>query len=119
MGELVSLSERRSSVRHRVGVPGQIEREGQRPLRCTLVDISLHGACVSAPSTALPNVFVLKGAGAVRHVCEVLWRKGYTVGVRFVGIDQLLVRTVRAAARLERSCASASSTKMTVVEDVQ
>jgi hypothetical protein len=106
-------------VRHRVGVPGQIEREGRRPLRCMLIDISLHGACVSAPSTALPNGFVLKGSGAVRHVSEVLWSKGYTVGVRFVGIDQLLVRTVRAAARLERSCVSASALARNVLEDVQ
>ena len=119
MGELVSLSERRSSVRHRVGVPAQIEREGRRSLHCVLIDISRHGACVSAPATALPNVFVLKGAGAARHVCEVLWRKGYTVGVRFVGIYQLLVRTVKAAARLERSCAAASLQTMTVLDEVQ
>lgn len=110
MGELIPLAEHRASIRRHAGVPAQIERESDGPLRCTLVDISQHGACVSAPATALPNVFVLKGAGATRYVCEVLWRKGFTVGVRFVGIDQLLARTARASAKLRRSCARASRT---------
>jgi hypothetical protein len=105
MSKLISLSERRTALRRRIGLPGLIEREGQKPLRCRLVDITRHGACVSACAIVLPNVFVLKGASATRHVCEVVWRKDYTVGVRFVGIDQLLARTVRATAKLKRSCA--------------
>lgn len=108
MGEFIPLAERRTSIRRHAGIPAQIERENDPPLRCTLIDISQHGACVSAPATALPNVFVLKGAGATRYVCEVLWRKDFTVGVRFVGIDQLLARTARASAKLRRSCARAS-----------
>jgi hypothetical protein len=118
MGELISLSERRASMHGRVGMPGQIEREGRQPLRCTLINISGHGACVSAPATALPNVFVLKGEGATRHVCEVLWRKDYTVGVRFVAIDQLLAGTAGATAKLKRSCARASSGRNDVAEEV-
>jgi len=117
MGQLISLSERRASVGGRVGVQAQIEREGGTPLRCTLVGMSRHGACVSAPATALPNGFVLKIAGAPRHVCEVLWRKDYTVGVRFVGIDQLLARTARASAKLKRSCERASAIRTGAAEE--
>ena len=108
MGELVPLAERRTSIRRHAGVPAQIERESDVPLRCMLIDISQHGACVSAPATALPNVFVLKGAGATRYICEVVWRKDFTVGVRFVGLDQLLARTARASAKLKRSCVRAA-----------
>jgi hypothetical protein len=108
MGELIPLAERRTSIRRHAGVPAHIERGDNAPLRCMLLDISQHGACVSAPATALPNVFVLKGAGPARHICEVVWRRDFTVGVRFVGIDQLLARTAIATARLKRSCARAS-----------
>jgi hypothetical protein len=89
-------------------VPAHIERDGRTSLRCTLIDVSQQGACVLAPATALPNVFVLKGPGPSRYVCEVQWRKDFTVGVRFVGIDQLLARTAVATAKLRRSCARAS-----------
>ena len=108
MGELIPLGERRISLRRHAGLPAHIERDGQTSLRCTLVNVSRQGACVSAPAIALPNLFVLKAAGATRYVCEVLWRKDFTVGVRFVGIDQLLARTATATAKLKRSCAHAS-----------
>jgi hypothetical protein len=76
-------------MRHRVGVPGQIEREKRRPLRCKVIGVSLHGVCVWAPATALPDIFALSSVGT-RHVCEVLWRKDDMVGARFVGLDRLL-----------------------------
>lgn len=117
MGQLISLSEWRTSMGGRGGVPALIERESGASLHCTLVGMSRQGACVSAPATALPNVFVLKIAGARRHVCEVLWRKGYTVGVRFIGIDQLLRRTARASTKLKQSCARASANRIAVVEE--
>ena len=109
MGELISLSERRALLRRGIGLPAQIERDGQAPLRCRLIDISRHGACVSAPDIALPNVFVLKVPDASRHACEVLWRDGRTLGVRFAEVDQLLARTAKATAILKRSCARARS----------
>jgi hypothetical protein len=107
MGSLISLSERRTSLGHRVGVAAQIERERQSSLRCTVLDVSRHGACVSAPATALPKIFVLRVADGTRHVCDVQWRRGYIVGVRFVHIDQLAARTEEASAKLKRSCARA------------
>ena len=107
MGELISLSERRTKFRRGIGLPAQIEREGQSSLRCQLIDISRHGACVSTSDTALPNVFVLKVPDASRHACEVLWRNDRMLGVRFADIDQLLARTAKATAILKRSCARA------------
>lgn len=104
MGELISLSERRTLMRRGIGLPAQIEREGQAALRCRLVDISPHGACVSAPAAALPDVFVLKVPDASRHVCEVLWRNDRMLGVRFADIDRLIARTAQATAKLKRSC---------------
>src|SRR5690242_15047049 len=105
MGELISLSERRAFLRRGIGLPAQIERDGQASLRCQIIDISRHGACVSAPDIALPNVFVLKVPDASRHACEVLWRNDRMLGVRFDDIDRLIARTARATAILKRSCA--------------
>jgi hypothetical protein len=107
MGELISLSERRALLRRGIGLPAQIEREGQPALRCRLIDVSRDGACVSAADIALPKVFVLKVPDASRHACEVLWRKDRMLGVRFADIDRLLARTAAATARLKRSCARA------------
>lgn len=107
MGELISLSERRTVLRRGIGLPARIERDGQPSLRCKLIDVSQHGACVSAPDTALPNVFVLRVPDASRHACEVLWRKDRMLGVRFADIDELLARTAKATAILKRSCARA------------
>lgn len=107
MGELISLSERRTLLRRGIGLPAQIERDGQSSLRCQLIDISRQGACISASDTALPNVFVLKVPDASRHACEVLWRNDRMLGVRFADIDQLLARTAKATAILKRSCARA------------
>lgn len=107
MGELISLSERRTLLRRGIGLPAQIEREGQASLRCKLINISRDGACVSAPDVALPNVFVLKVPDASRHACEVLWRSDRMLGVRFADIDKLLARTAKATAILKRSCARA------------
>jgi hypothetical protein len=113
MGRLISLSERR----RRVGVAAQIEREPQASLRCMVLAVSRHGACVSAPATALPNVFVLRAADGTRHVCDVQWRQGYIVGVRFVHIDQLVARTAKASAKLKRSCARALGNRGRIVEE--
>jgi hypothetical protein len=88
-----------------MGLPAQIEREGKPSLRCQLIDISRHGACVSASDTTLPNVFVLKVPDASRHTCEVLWRSDRMLGVSFTDIDQLLARTAKATAILKRRCA--------------
>ena len=117
MGKLISLSERRALIRRGIGLPAQIEREGQASLRCRLIDISRHGACVSASTTALPNVFVLKVPDASRHVCEVLWRNDRMLGVRFADIDRLIARTAKATARLNRSCTRALGNLGKAVEE--
>ena len=104
MGQLISLSERRAFFRRGIGMPAQIERNGQAPLRCRLIDISRHGATVTTTDIALPNEFVLKVPDASRHACEVLWRSERMLGVKFSDIDQLLARTAKATAILKRRC---------------
>ena len=104
MGELISLSEQRTKFRRGIGLPAQIERDGQASLRCKLIDISRHGACVMASDAAIPNAFVLKVPDASRHACEVMWRSERMLGVRFADIDKLLARTAKATAILKRSC---------------
>jgi hypothetical protein len=79
--------------------------------------ISQQGACVSAPATALPNIFVLRVADGTRHVCDVQWRHDYVVGVRFVHIEQLVARTEKASATLKRSCARALGSLSKAIEE--
>jgi hypothetical protein len=100
MGDLVPLQHQRLAAREAIGLPGRIEREGLPALRCSVVDISLEGASLWVPSAALPDLFALRTVGAVRHVCEVVWRKGEMVGARFLGHEQPLSPAINA----EQSC---------------
>lgn len=89
MGELVPLQQRSLLAHEAIGLPGRIECEGMPTLRCSVVDVSLEGASMWVPSAALPDVFALRTVGAVRHICEVVWRNGEMVGARFLAHDQL------------------------------
>ena len=52
---------------------------------CHILDISETGASLKPSDIFLcPNEFVLKPDVGSTHDCEVIWRKGEMVGVRFV-----------------------------------
>ena len=91
MGDLIPIHELTVSRTPRIGLAAYVERDGSRPLRCTLVDISILGASVWAPEMALPKLFVLRLGGGMRRACEVVWRKGNTVGARFVPLGRMLL----------------------------
>ena len=85
MGEFIGIHERRGTTRQRVPLSGHIGLPDTPPHSCTIHDLSMFGACVTAPDVALPNWFILKiGNGRAQRTCEVIWRKEFTVGVRFV-----------------------------------
>ena len=83
-------SDRRASTRHEVQ-----KKEGRllfvdQPcfVECTIRDISPDGALLSTLiSISLPAIVLLweRQTGAI-HECEVRWRKGRTVGVRFTDV---------------------------------
>jgi hypothetical protein len=106
MGELVPIHERSTGKGPRVALTVYVERDGLRPLRGMLSDISLEGASVWTAETELPDLFVLRLGGKMRRACEVVWRKNHTVGVRFVGLERML-RPSKKAAETEKRFKSA------------
>jgi hypothetical protein len=65
----------------------KIKMDGEEPARtCTLSDVSQSGArLVLAKDEKLPDRFVLllSANGGARRRCQVIWRDGLTVGVKF------------------------------------
>jgi PilZ domain len=87
MGDRLPFPERRKAARQVLQLNAIIERAPNLlPLSCLIVDMSVTGARISAPDTALPNDFtlLLSREGPVRRNCKVVWRRDSTVGVQFV-----------------------------------
>ena len=57
------------------------------PIPCVLINLSAGGARLNVMSPGdLPDEFLLTvEADDLKHKCQVVWRKGDEVGVRFVG----------------------------------
>lgn len=82
----VSNQDRRKTPRKHLQFAAWVESAHKEPLECMVVDMTLKGARVRAPSTALPDEFTLlldKNSSLRRH-CKVIWRRGFSVGVEFV-----------------------------------
>jgi hypothetical protein len=78
------MEERRAMHREPFDLSVSI-RSGRRGagLRCRLVDFSIRGARVHAQDIAVPNAFTLLIGEASRR-CSVVWRDGFTVGLKFI-----------------------------------
>ena len=76
----------RASVRHKILKAGQIVyRNASCVMDCIILNISATGACIQ-PADAFdePGNFVLKIAHGPTRRCEVRWRSGGKLGVRFI-----------------------------------
>jgi CheY-like chemotaxis protein len=76
----------RDSVRHKVLKKGQIVyRNSCCVMDCTILNISATGACIQ-PADAFDEsgTFILKIAHGPTRRCEVRWRSGGKLGVRFI-----------------------------------
>ncbi len=78
--------ERRGSPRQRVLVAAQIIfLSGYSSMSCRILDVSKTGALVQPADLVLcPNKFLLKPSSGASRYCEVMWRKGDRVGVRYI-----------------------------------
>ena len=81
-----AAAERRRSPRRRSLLSAQIIfRNGNCSMSCHILDISETGASLRPLELALcPNKFVLRPRFDPPVLCEVIWRKGDVLGVRFV-----------------------------------
>jgi len=78
--------DRRRNSRRRLLQPASIVfNNGHSTMRCQIVDTSEYGAkLIPADVYACPRQFVLKSNSYGTRQCIVLWRKGGTIGVRFL-----------------------------------
>jgi hypothetical protein len=75
----------------RLHLPGSILPGGCLPsLRCVIVDLSQFSASINVLGATVPDKFVLSlnPNSTVTRDCEVIWREGLMVGVRFVANDK-------------------------------
>lgn len=80
-------SDRRKEPRQRTVRAAITSFEGQvSPIPCVLLDISKSGARLHAHEPAeLPERFQLQiESDSTTHTCEVVWRNGNEIGVKFV-----------------------------------
>jgi hypothetical protein len=80
------IVERRHSRRSRSLLGGKIVfREGRCSMRCLILDISDEGALVQPDDIFLcPKHFELQPRLGAPRQCELVWRKGNKIGVRFL-----------------------------------
>jgi hypothetical protein len=75
--------ERRVAARQKTYVEAWADPGGtSAPVICKVLDISLTGARMAAPSVTLPDDFTLR-IGASRHAAKVVWRSNTEIGVEF------------------------------------
>ncbi|MCG6856666.1 MAG: hypothetical protein LJE67_01210 [Salaquimonas sp.] len=79
-------ADRRCTRRETAYDISEIHFSGRRPpVTCLVHDVSGVGARIEAASSELPNHFILANhAKRLRAVCEIVWRNGAQLGVRFV-----------------------------------
>ena len=85
-GEAANSDDRRDKARRRVLKRALIVFQGGHcSMRCQILNISEVGAQLMPSDILLcPSEFVLKPDVGDQRNCEVAWRKGTTIGVRFV-----------------------------------
>jgi len=84
-------SDRRDGSRQRVLKKALIVfNNGHSTVGCHILDISEVGAKLLPTDVAsCPREFALKALTGEPRQCEVIWRRGGALGVRFLGLDQL------------------------------
>ena len=81
------MPEHREYRRRRWDVVAQVRpHTGGDATPCKVLDISETGANLSVLYTDLPSrlLLLLSENGKIRRNCEVVWRKGLSLGVKFV-----------------------------------
>lgn len=97
------LAERRGSLRKAVGVPALIMAPGLSiPLSCIVCDISQTGAriylheatdnAVGARAKVPTSFTVVMRADRLEADCQIVWRQGGVIGVRFTSLPKPMSR---------------------------
>lgn len=89
---------RRLEPRRRVARTATIaDQAALTPVPCVILDVSNSGARLDVPASAtVPHRFKLMiDADASERICDVVWRRGNAIGVRFADLESHLPPPVR------------------------
>ena len=76
---------RRMRRRHTLKGAAVVFKSGYCSLNCQILDTSETGALLRVPDfMTCPNNFVIKPRFDPPHDCEVVWRRGEVLGVRYL-----------------------------------
>ena len=78
-------NENRRSARRAIAHTVRIATGVSPPIKCSLLDISEHGARIQVgdPATA-PQQFLMQLGNGLTRWCEVIWRSETAIGVKFI-----------------------------------
>jgi hypothetical protein len=85
------LNERRQHPRHAINRIAKYQSDtGSLPRDCMITDMSKTGARLFADGVEVPDQFdlLISGDKGVRRGCQVVWRLGGEIGVKFVGPER-------------------------------
>lgn len=78
------LKERRKHQRLVINRVTSLRAGGALPRQCLITDISKHGARLFSEDTQIPNEFDLTISDELARRCQVIWRLGGEIGVKFM-----------------------------------
>jgi len=90
------FNERRRDQRHTINRIAKFQADmGALPRDCMITDISKLGARLFADGIEVPDQFhlMISGDNGSRRACEVVWRLGGEIGVKFIGPEKRERRT--------------------------
>ena len=82
----------RKNIRVNVQQPGFLIPAPDAPwIECLVLYVRGDGACLEVGNVAVPELFglALTSGGEVFRACALVWRRGETIGVRFVSAREL------------------------------
>jgi hypothetical protein len=85
------LNERRQHQRYTINRIAKYQADtGSLPRDCMITDMSKQGARLFADGVEVPDQFdlLISGDKGVRRGCQVVWRLGGEIGVKFVGPER-------------------------------
>jgi hypothetical protein len=85
--------DRRRERRHAINRIAKYQADaGTLPRDCMITDISKQGARLFADGVEVPDQFhlLISGENGTRRECQVVWRLGGEIGVKFVGPERRL-----------------------------
>ncbi len=93
LSKAAMADERRRERRYTINRIAKYQADaGTLPRDCMITDISKQGARLFADGVEVPDQFhlLISGENGTRRECQVVWRLGGEIGVKFIGPERRL-----------------------------